>query len=431
MPFIKEKISNINERVACIILAGGQGIRLFPLTQTRCKPAVSFGGRYRLIDIPISNSLNSNLKNIFVISQYFSSDLNEHLKTTYSLDQFQGGELSFLTPEERPDGKIWYEGTADAVRKNLSYLKELPIEYFLILSGDQLYNMDFRQLIHFAKYKNADLTIAALPVRQEAASRLGLLNINDQSDVVDFYEKPKNPALLKRFQLSDTFMKQQRLHMDSPCFLASMGIYAFKRSALIQLLEKHLEEDFGQHLIPIQIKKGKTAAFLHQGYWEDIGTITSFYDANLALTKGKLGLNFYNEVLPIYAYNHHLPGAHIRQTKISDSIICDGTIIEAQEVCHSIIGVRSLIQAGTTIRNAILLGNESYAFPNHPKKQKFSIGRHCFIERAIIDEDVIIGNHVKLTNTRKIQHYDGDKVYIRDGIIIVTKGAVIPDHFTL
>lgn len=422
---------NLTDRVACVILAGGQGTRLFPLTQHRCKPAVNFGGRYRLIDVPISNSLNSNMNHIFVISQYFSSSLNKHIQETYPLDHFQGGSLNLLTPEERPEGKIWYEGTADAVRQNIEALTKLPIDYFLILSGDQLYNMDLEAMVQFAYERDADLTIASLPVDQVAAPRLGLLNIDKDCNIIDFQEKPKDPAILKKFELSDDFVKNHDIHCGNPpCFLASMGIYVFKKDVLISLLNDVKEEDFGKHMIPAQLKRGKGAAFLYQGYWEDIGTIASYYDANLALTTNSLGLNLYNEVLPIYAHNHYLPGARITETNVIESVICDGAILEAEEVTHSIIGVRSVVRKGTIIRNSILLGNKTFTRVDDATVS-YEIGENCFIEKAIIDQDVKIGNNVRLTNEKNLETYDGDGIYIRDGIIIVTSNTTIPDNFRI
>ena len=422
---------HLTDRVACVILAGGQGTRLFPLTQHRCKPAVNFAGRYRLIDVPISNSLNSNMNHIFVISQYFSSSLNKHIQETYPLDQFQGGSLNLLCPEERPEGKIWYEGTADAVRKNLEELTKLPVDYFLILSGDQLYNMDLEAMVQFAREKDADLTIAALPVGQAAAPRLGLLNIDNEANIIDFQEKPTDPEVLKRFELPDSFVESHDIHCSNPpCFLASMGIYVFKKDVLISLLQEDTREDFGKHMIPTQLKKGKGAAFLYQGYWEDIGTISSYFDANLALTTNSLGLNLYNEVLPIYAHNHYLPGARLSSTQVLDSVICDGAILEAEEVTHSIVGVRSVVRKGTIIRESILLGNKTYTAPDDATCN-YEIGEGCHIERTIIDQDVHIGNNVRLTNEKNLDTYDGDGIYIRDGIIIVTSQTKIPDGFVL
>lgn len=427
----RKKSHKLTDRVACIILAGGQGTRLFPLTERRCKPAVNFGGRYRLIDIPISNSLNSNMNHIYVISQYFSSALNQHIKDTFPLDHFQGGSLNLLCPEQRPDGKIWYKGTADAVRKNLDTLTELPIDYFLILSGDQLYNMDLEAMVQFAYDKDADLTIASLPVNQELASRLGLLNIDSNANIIDFQEKPSDPDILKKFELPDDFIHAHDIHCSNPpCFLASMGIYVFKKEVLVNLLQEDKGNDFGKHLIPHQLKKGKGAAFLYQGYWEDIGTISSYYEANLSLTTNSLGLDLYNEVLPIYAHNHYLPGARLKETTIKDSIICDGSIVEGKEVLHSIIGVRSVIKKGTVIKNSILLGNKTYTDIKDATLY-YTIGENCHIEKTIIDLDVRIGNNVHLSNKQNLQTYDGDGIYIRDGIIIVTSGTILPDGFAL
>lgn len=427
----KKKGFHLTDRVACIILAGGQGTRLFPLTKQRCKPAVNFGGRYRLIDIPISNSLNSNMKYIYVLSQYFSANLSQHIIETYHLDQFQGGSLNLLYPEERLEGKNWYEGTADAVRKNLSELTKLPFDYFVILSGDQLYNMDLEAMVSFAYEKDADLTIAALPVGPSLASRFGLLNIDDDFNILNFHEKPTDPKILECFELSDDFIAHQDVHCSNPpCFLASMGIYVFKRDVLISLLKEDKREDFGKHLIPTQLKRGNAAAFLYQGYWEDIGTVASYYEANLALTTNSLGLNLYNEILPIYAHNHFLPGARFKETVITSSMICDGAILEAKEITHSIIGVRAVVHQGTVIRDSILLGNKTYSSVSDPTIH-FEIGENCLLNKVIIDQDVKIGNNVCLTNEKQLNFYDGDGIYIRDGITIVTSNTTLPDNFVL
>ncbi|MEM8727118.1 MAG: sugar phosphate nucleotidyltransferase [Chlamydiota bacterium] len=421
----------LTDRVACIILAGGRGTRLFPLTQRRCKPAVNFGGRYRLVDVPISNSLNSNMNHIYVISQYFSSTLNQHIKETFPLDHFQGGSLNLLCPEERPEGKIWYNGTADAVRKNLEVLTQLPIDYFLILSGDQLYNMDLEKMVQFAHDKDTDLTIASLPVGQREASRFGLLNIDSQANIIDFQEKPSDRRVLKTFEIPDDFLDAHDVRCSTPpCFLASMGIYVFKKEVLIHALRESEGDDFGKDMIPSQLKKGKNAAFLYQGYWEDIGTISSYYEANLSLTTNELDLDLYNEILPIYAHNHYLPGARLKNTLLKDAIICDGAIVEGKEVSRSIIGIRSVIKKGSVIKDSILLGNKNYTDLKDATVE-YAIGENCHIEKAIIDLDVQIGNHVHLSNKENLQSYDGEGIYIRDGIIIVTSGTVLPAGFTL
>lgn len=402
-----EKTSQLLNKVATIVLAGGQGTRLYPLTKSRCKPSVSFGGRYRLIDIPLSNSLNSRIENVFVISQYFTSSLHDHILSTY-----QKGGISLLSPKEE-EGKptVYFTGTADAVRKNMQKILSAPADYFLILSGDQLYNIDFSQMLQFAIDKEADLVIASLPVEAPEAKRMGLLKIDDSCHVVDFFEKPSDPAILKRFEL------------PTQKFLGSMGIYIFTRNALIAALEEE-GEDFGKEIIPREVKRGKTAAFIYDGYWEDIGTISSFYLANLALTKQKSCLETYDEKYPIYTHSRHLPCSMIKNGSIKHSLISEGAIIEADEISNSIVGIRTRVKRGTTVRDSVILGN-------HGNSPYFEIGEDCLIQKAIIDEQTHIGNRVQLTNKSCLQTYDGDGIYIRDGIIIVTTGTRLPDDFVL
>lgn len=426
---------SIVDDVATIILAGGQGTRLYPLTKNRCKPAVSFGGRYKLIDIPISNSLNSGISSIYVISQYFSSGLNNHIMNTFKFDDIQGGYIHCLHPDESEVGKHWYHGTADAVRKNIAVFKECNCNYFLILSGDQLYNMNLFQMIAFSKEKNSDLTIATLPVKEEEAKRMGLLKINETNDILDFVEKPQDPKILKNYRLSKQELKKTHLQdINEHYYLGSMGIYLFKKEVLIEMLEKLPSEDFGKHIIPQKINEGSCSAFFYDGYWEDIGTISSYYKANLALTRNSLGLDLYNEALPIFAGKVNLPSARICHSKLEHSIISQGSVIEASEISHSLLGLRCLVKKESVIKNSILIGNQFYTPPQSLKNvlpPQFSIGTNSFINNAIIDEHVFIGNNVKLTNEKNIQHFDGNGIYIRDGIIIVTSGTSIPDNFVL
>lgn len=433
--FPHKQQTSLADDVATIILAGGQGTRLYPLTKQRCKPAVHFGGRYRLIDIPISNSLNSGIKQIYIISQFFSSSLNNHIKDTFQFDSIQGASMTFLYPEETASGMCIYEGTADAIRKNLDVFKKCSSDYFLILSGDQLYNMDLFAMIAFAKKKNADLTIAALPVRENEAKRMGLLKIDQTYDILDFFEKPSDPKILKHYRLDESFLESKKIpHRKEDFYLGSMGIYVFKRNVLFNLLENHSEEDFGKHLIPAQIAKGKTAAFYYNGYWEDIGTIASYYEATLALTRNHLGLDLYNESLPIFSNNVYLPCARITDTKVENSILSQGSIIEAKEISHSMLGLRSVVKKGTIIKNSIIVGNQFYSPPDSLQgalPDQFSIGENCHIEKAILDEHVKIGNNVQLINKNKLQSYDGPGIFIRDGIIIVSSGTTLPDGFIL
>jgi glucose-1-phosphate adenylyltransferase len=422
--------SQKNLGIASIILAGGKGTRLFPLTLNHSKPGVSYGGRYKLIDIPISNSLNSNIRQIIVIGQYLVAELSHHLNQTYQFDNFFPGRLDLLTPEEKPNGeKLWFEGTADAIRKNLDKILELPVDYFLILSGDQLYNIDFQKMFEFAKEKDADLTIASLPVNETDAKRMGLLKIDDKSYIKDFYEKPTTDELLKKFILPDNFF--EKFECEKKPYLGSMGIYIFKRKVLEKLLKEDIREDFGKHLIPTQITKGKTAAFVYNGYWEDIGTIRSYFEANLALSNLNHGLQIYDEKNPIYTRAHHLPGARINTKHLKDSIICEGSLIYAESIENSMIGLRTTIKNGSVLKNCVLLGNSSYKLidKNIKLPDVFEIGENCTLENCIIDEHVKIGNNVKLINKKKYSTYDSDGIYVRDNIIIVTSGSIIKDNF--
>lgn len=398
-----------------------------PLTQYRCKPAVSFGGRYRLIDIPISNSLNSHIRKIFVISQYLASSLHQHILQTYQLDLFEKGTIEILSAHEGEEGKVFFNGTADAVRKNLEHILETPAEYFLILSGDQLYNMDFVEMLSFAEKTNADLTIAAQPVKTREAKRMGLLKIDNSSKITDFIEKPQDPKVLAEYAIPEKVLKENGLsECNEEQFLGSMGIYIFKRQVLIDLLKEE-GDDFGKHLIPKQLEKGNASAFLYKGYWEDIGTIGSYFEANLALATNDPSLDVYDERNPIFTTPHHLPCPCISDTIITNSMISQGAIISAKEVTHSLIGTRALIEKGTVIRDSVIIGNQNL----DSKEKSCSIGRDCLIEKAIIDEDAHIGNNVSLTNKQGVETFDGDGVCIRDGIIIVKKGAHIPDGFSL
>jgi glucose-1-phosphate adenylyltransferase len=422
--------------VATIILAGGQGTRLHPLTIHHSKPAVSYGGRYRLIDIPISNSINSDFRQIFVIAQYLSGELQHHIHQTYHFDVFNPGSVDVLTPQENEKGeKEWFTGTADAVRKNLPTILKSPADYFLILSGDQLYNIDFQNMVSFAQEKKADLTIAAIPVAGKEARRMGLIRIDSESRVVDFHEKPTDPEILRRFALSDSFFREIKIEPPKDEFyLGSMGIYVFKREALVNLLQLDQRQDFGFHLIDTAVKKKKTSAFIYHGYWEDIGTVASYYEANLVLTRSGKGLNTYDEKNPIYTRPSFLPGPKIVCTKIVKSIVCEGSIIEAEEIHNSVIGLRSHIKRGTIIRDTVMMGNHFYMPPTHegkPVAHDFGIGENCLIERAIIDEHVQIGNRVKLVNKKQLAEFDGDGIFIREGIIIVPAGSRIPDGFEL
>ena len=416
------------KNVPAIILSGGQGKRLFPLTMSRCKPAMYYGGRHRLIDIPISNAINSGCRRIYIITQFLSRSLHQHIIDAYPVNSFSSCRIDLLTVEERPNEKNWLQGTADAVRQNLDYIEETSGDYLLVLSGDQLYNMDYDDMLDVAKATDADVVIASLPVRASATSRLGILQIDKQNMITSFIEKPQNKADLVPMKLT----KAQEKHLKIPTtdegnYLGSMGIYLFKRNVLINLLKQDLREDFGKHIIPAKVRDGKVATYIHQGYWEDVGTIESLYYANMALISDSPPFNCYDEERAFFAQPTTLPGARLMNSHVDRSMICEGSIIDHCEIKHSILGPRTHVCKGTIIRDSYIMGNDFIA--DHQKK--FLIGEDCVIEKALIDKNVRIGKGVKLINKEKLSYYDSENVYIRDGIIVVPRGATIPDNYTL
>lgn len=422
------------KNVASIILGGGQGTRLFPLTTSRCKPALCYGGRYRLVDIPISNAIHSGCRKIFLITQFLSSSLHQHILSTYRFGNSSSSSIELLSTEEKPQNKVWFQGTADAVRQNLNYFEDTHADYFLILSGDQLYDMDFNDLLDCAKETDADLVIASLPVNEDDAKRMGIMQLDGDNFIQSFQEKPQTKSELKAFQLSlhqkQNYGIEETKHLD---YLGSMGIYLFKRQVLVDLLRRDSREDFGKHLIPTLIENGKVAAYIHNGYWEDIGTIKSFYAANMALTSSSPPFNCYNENWPIFTKPMTLPGAKILNAHIDHSILCDGTTIENAKIKNSIIGPRTLIHPGTTINDTYIMGNDFFTPPtaNSRMPSQLHIGKNTTISHAIIDRHVGIGNNVQLINKNNLSNYDGENIYIRDGIIIVPHGTFIPDNFAL
>lgn len=421
--------------VASIILGGGEGTRLYPLTLTRCKPAINFGGKYRLIDVPISNSIHADCHKIFVLTQFLSSSLHHHIFQTYMQGGHASGLIEVLTAEQKPAQKSWFQGTADAVRQNIDYLLESPVEYFLILSGDQLYNINFREMVSFAKSTDADVVVAALPVNAQDASRMGILKVNDCNWITDFYEKPQDKALLEKLRSPIEVIERAGVSQTSRRdYLGSMGIYLFKRKALVDLLMKDPREDFGKHLIPTQVGMGKIAAFLYEGYWEDIGTIETFYQANLALTDSRPQFNFHNETRPIFTCRYDLPPAKFLDAQIKQTILCEGTCVEADELTHSILGPRAVVHKGAIIRDSYVMGNDYYESAvrdHHHLPPNPHIGENCILCRTIVDKNATIGKGVQLINKQQLTHYNGENIFIRDGIIIVPRGSTISDGFIL
>jgi glucose-1-phosphate adenylyltransferase len=421
--------------VASIILGGGEGTRLYPLTLTRCKPAINFGGKYRLIDVPISNSIHADCYKIFVLTQFLSSSLHHHIFQAYMQGGKASGLIEILTAEQKPTQKTWFQGTADAVRQNIDYLLESPVEYFLILSGDQLYNINFREMLSFAKTTDADVVVAALPVNAQDATRMGILKVNANNLITDFYEKPQDKALLQKLRSPNEVIERVGVSQASKRnYLGSMGIYLFKRKALVDLLMKDSREDFGKHLIPTQVEKGCMYAFLYEGYWEDIGTIETFYQANMALTDPKPQFSFHNELRPIFTCRYDLPPAKFLDTQIKQTILCEGAVVEADELTHSILGPRSVIHRGAIIRDCYIMGNDYYESTvrdHHRLPPAPHIGENCILTSVIVDKNATIGKGVQLINKQKLTHFNGENVFIRDGIIIVPRGATIPAGFIL
>ncbi|MEF9519426.1 glucose-1-phosphate adenylyltransferase [Chlamydia crocodili] len=421
------------DKVGVIVLCGGEGKRLSPLTYWRCKPTVSFGGRYKLIDVPISHAIASGFSKIFVIGQYLTYTLQQHLVKTYFYHGVLQDQIHLLAPEGRDGSQVWYQGTADAIRQNLLYLEDTGIEYFLVLSGDQLYNMDFRKVVDYALSMQSDMVIVAQPIQEKDASRMGVLQIDKDANLLDFYEKPQEEAVLNRFRLSSEDCRKHKLNPQYGNFLGNMGIYLFRRESLFQLLLEEQGDDFGKHLIQAQMKRGSVKTFLYDGYWTDIGTIESYYEANIALTQKPRpqvrGLNCYDDRGMIYSKNHHLPGTIVTDSMISNSLLCEGAVIDSSNVSHSVVGIRGVIGKNSVIDHSIVMGNDRYGSPN---QNVLGIGDNCEIYKTIIDENCRIGNGVKLTNIQGHRDYDSPdgKLVVRDGIIIIPRGTRIPDNYT-
>ena len=417
--------------VLSVVMGGGQGTRLIPLTRERSKPAVPLAGKYRLVDIPISNCINSNLRRVYVLTQFNSASLHRHISQSYKFDHFTGGFVEILAAEQTLADTSWYQGTADAVRKNLAHLLNHDWEYLLILSGDQLYRMDFRRIIsqHIETY--ADLTIATIPVSRDAAQSLGIMDINPERRITRFVEKPKDPAVLDSLKLDPDAYGKLGIEGDEEFYLASMGIYLFNRDVLVKVLDNTLA-DFGKHIIPGAIKEQRVFSYVYQGYWEDIGTIRSFFEANLDVTAELPRFNFFDMVAPIFSRPRFLPGSKINGAQIDHAVICDGCIINHAKIGHSIIGIRSLVGSGSELHRVVCMGSDYYE--SHASimenelvgKPRIGIGQNAHIENAIIDKNARIGDNVVITPEGKPEDLDHPLYLIRDGIVIVPKGGSIP-----
>jgi len=409
-----------------LILGGGVGSRLYPLTKDRSKPAVPIGGKFRLIDIPISNCRNSGLRRIFVLTQFNSASLNQHIKNAYHFDSFTHGFVDILAAEQTYKSDQWFQGTADAVRQSMHHLENHDYDYILILSGDQLYQMSFEEMAEAHIATGADLTIATIHVHANDATSFGIMKVDENQAITRFIEKPKTELLGD--WASDVPEKQQA---EGKVYLASMGIYIFNRKTLKDLFKQYPDAtDFGKNIIPIAIQDGlKVSSYLYDGYWTDIGNIQSFYEANLEMTNPISLFDLYDKENPVYTRRRNLPTSKIMGTRVWQSILAEGTIIEAKEIAHSVIGVRSRIGKDTVIKDAILMGHDYYETLeqiNTPGTIPMGIGHSCYIERAIVDKNARIGNTVIIRGAPGLPNKEEEGYSIVDGIVIIKKKAVIP-----
>ena len=424
----------MTQKVLAIILGGGAGTRLYPLTASRSKPAVPIAGKYRLVDIPISNCINSGITRMFVLTQFNSASLNKHIKNTYHFSVFSSAFVDILAAEQTPDNPSWFQGTADAVRQSLRHLNQHDFEYCLILSGDQLYQMDFQEMLQNHKDKGADITVATIPVGDRDAPEFGILKSDEDTYITSFIEKPKKDLLPD--WVSDTGPEMQALGRN---YLASMGIYIFNRKLLYDLLtEEHKDSaDFGKEIIPASIDKYRVVSYQYGGYWTDIGNIYSFFEANLALTMDIPPFNLFDNSNAVYTRARMLPPAKISGTTLEKTIIAEGCIIQASRVENSVIGIRSRIGLGTTIVSSYIMGTDYYetiedmAYSQEKGLPKLGIGERCYIRNAIIDKNCRIGNDVRINGGAHLESADHSLYTVKDGVIVVKKGAIIPNGFVI
>jgi glucose-1-phosphate adenylyltransferase len=425
------------KRVLAIILGGGAGTRLYPLTKLRAKPAVPLAGKYRLIDIPVSNCINSEIFKIYVLTQFNSASLNRHIARAYTFGGFMEGFVEVLAAQQTPENPNWFQGTADAVRQYIWLLEEWEVDEFLILSGDHLYRMDYRLFVQRHRDTQADITLSVVPMDEKRASDFGLMKIDSSGRVVDFSEKPKGEAL-RQMQVDTTALGLTANKARQYPYIASMGIYVFKKQVLIDLLQKSLDQtDFGKEIIPAAASNYNVQAYLFDDYWEDIGTIQAFYEANLALTQQpKPPFSFYDEKAPIYTRSRYLPPTKLLDTQVTESMIGEGCILKDCRIHHSVLGVRSRVETGCIIEDSLVMGSDFYEpFAERQSNCEsgqipMGIGANTTIRRAIIDKNARIGCNVKIINKDRIEEAERESqgFYIRNGIIVVFKNAVIPDE---
>jgi glucose-1-phosphate adenylyltransferase len=416
----------VNDEVLALILGGGQGTRLFPLTHHRSKPAVPIAGQYRLIDIPISNCLHADIRRIFVLTQFNSASLNRHISQTYRMDLFGQGFVEILAAEQTPDNPHWYQGTADAVRQASRHFVRFDAEYYLVLAGDHLYRMDYNDLVDAHVDRKADITIAAQPVAIDEAPAMGIVRFDAGGRIVAFEEKP-NLDRLRQIERSIPPGSAFAGHTAEKPFIASMGIYVFSRDVLLDSLSATSAKDFGREVIPSALDRYNVSAYLYRGFWADVGTVKSFYDANLMLTKSGSPFKFYDPHRPIYTHPRFLPGSRLSECSVRESIIAEGSFLERSTVERSIIGIRTQIRQGARIHRSVLLGADYFEDPTSGRdgRPQLGIGRDVVLDGVIVDKNARIGEGSRLVNEKAVQEADGNGYYVRNGIIVVPKDGVI------
>lgn len=421
--------------VTAVILGGGRGSRLFPLTLERAKPAVGFAGKYRLIDIPISNCINSGIKRMFVLTQFLSASLHRHIMQTYQFDTFSDGFIDILAAEQTPIRDVWFQGTADAVRATFRHTMYYGAKHTLILSGDHLYRMDYGELIKYHEERAGDITVCVYPVSRKESPELGLLKVDSTGQIEQFAEKPKDPKVIDKFKAPKRLFESVGLVFDSDRYLASMGIYLFKPEVLREILSDPEKTDFGKHIIPDSINQYRVVAYPFADYWKDIGTIAAFFEANISLTQPNPPFKLYYPNWSIYTRTRSLPPSRIMQSEIRDSLLGDGSDIVGARIVDSVIGVRSNVREGTRLKEVVMMGadyfetEDSRVILKLPKEKlpPLGIGKNCIIERAIIDKDARIGDGVVIRSHSDEKEHKGENYWIKDGITIIPKGAVIPN----
>ena len=413
--------------VLCVILGGGVGSRLFPLTKERSKPAVPLGGKYRLVDVPISNCINSGFRRVYVLTQFNSASLHRHISQSYKFDQFGGGFVEILAAEQTPTSSSWYEGTADAVRKNLIHLLNHPFKYLMILSGDQLYRMDCSALLRQHIETEAEITVATTPVTKDLVSGFGIMQMNSESRIERFEEKPKDEALQESLKVQPDWFSRLNIEGDAPRWLASMGIYVFNREALVASMDE-THTDFGKHIIPGAIEKSRVFSHIFQGYWEDVGTIRAFFEASLDLASPNPRLNLFEGSSPIYTRPRFLPASRTNDATVRSSLISDGCLIDGATLSESMLGIRSIVREGCELERVVMMGADRFEANPAPGLPPIGVGARAKISQAIIDKNARIGTDCVISPEGKPDNFDGENFYVRGGIVVVPKNAVIPDR---